>query len=234
VVIPFMTYDLWGESVMAGGIMQKVNTYRLNSGLVGWWTFDGTDVNALTNRVTDRSGQGNHGEMVNMSTSTLRVSGKVGQALQFDGVDDGVSLQSDAVGNGPVTVTAWIYPRSLGGGGYGMIFYGHSEFYFQLVTPNALLVYSSNPGGSSGNDITFNQWNHVVYTRTGAGTSNFYINGTLSGTPNQNNGAPLSGFVNSWIGSRNDGIYAFDGTIDDIRVYNRALSASEVKPRGRR
>src|SRR3989344_4561342 len=60
----------------------------LNSGLVGYWTFDGADV---TDKVYDKSGQGNHGYFYGGATTTAKVKGKIGQALKFDGVDDRVN-----------------------------------------------------------------------------------------------------------------------------------------------
>src|SRR3989344_4329133 len=59
-----------------------------NLGLVGHWTFDGADV---TDKVYDKSGQGNHGYFIGGATTTAKVKGKIGQALKFDGVDDRVS-----------------------------------------------------------------------------------------------------------------------------------------------
>jgi len=58
---------------------------------------------------------------------------------------------------------------------------------------------------------------------------NFYVNGVLSGTPNQNSGTPEAGTTNLAIGNDTFANRSFDGTIDDVRIYNRVLSAQEVK-----
>ena len=55
-------------------------------GLVGHWTFDGKDM--PQGLVKDVSGAGNHGSQVSMSTTTAYASGKIGQALRFDGALD--------------------------------------------------------------------------------------------------------------------------------------------------
>ena len=68
----------------------------LQTGLVGLWSFDGKDMNWRTNKALDRSGQGNDGELVNMSTSTSPVSGKIGQGMSFDGVNDYVSAATSS------------------------------------------------------------------------------------------------------------------------------------------
>lgn len=54
--------------------------------LVGHWTFDGPDVNWTTGTVLDKSGNGNNGSMVGLSTTTSPTIGKLGQAFRFDGV----------------------------------------------------------------------------------------------------------------------------------------------------
>jgi hypothetical protein len=58
------------------------------TGLVGYWSFDGKDMDWGANRATDLSGQVNHGMLINMSTSSSPVIGISGQAFKFDGVND--------------------------------------------------------------------------------------------------------------------------------------------------
>jgi hypothetical protein len=81
----------------------------LQTGLVGHWTFDGKD---MLSNVADISGNGNNGTLVGF-TSTTTVSGKVGQALEFDGSGAHVlvTVGSGSVLNisGAVTVTGWVY-----------------------------------------------------------------------------------------------------------------------------
>src|SRR3989344_5209907 len=63
----------------------------ISDGLVGWWNFDGPSMDWRKNQVADKSGQGNTGTLVSMSTTTSPVAGQIGQALKFDGVDDYVT-----------------------------------------------------------------------------------------------------------------------------------------------
>ena len=82
-----------------------------NSGLVGWWTFDGAD---MKNNVTDKSGNGNNGYMVGFtSTSSAVVQGKMGQGLRFDGENDYTSLPLNTSLNmtGNLTLSAWVRPE---------------------------------------------------------------------------------------------------------------------------
>src|SRR5437867_1258430 len=100
--------------VSAGTILGAPPYLGLNSGLVGWWTFDGKDVAGVT--AYDRSGNANSGTLTNGPTKTI---GKIGQALNFDGTDDYVQLPGppsaslDSIGT--TTMSVWIYPRRLSG-----------------------------------------------------------------------------------------------------------------------
>src|SRR3990167_10648625 len=83
----------------------------LNSGLVGHWTFDGADTNWTTNTVVDRSGNGNTGAMVNMSTTTSPAKGRIGQALKFKNTNEYISVADPASGildPSYITISAWI------------------------------------------------------------------------------------------------------------------------------
>jgi len=201
-----------------------------NLGLVGYWTFDGPDM--LTN-VRDRSGQGNHGSLVGQA-STTTVPGKIGQALNFDGVDDRVNTGSDFVGTNPMSISLWMNARSLGEGSVGRLVTNQNTtgFYFRILVTNSTLAFSSNGGNNNAvagaNAVVLDQWRHVSVTRDASGVANIYVNGVLSGTANQNSGTPNSGSTNVIIGNHNAGVATFDGTIDDVRVYNRVLSASEI------
>jgi hypothetical protein len=199
----------------------------LKSGLVGWWTFDGPN---MVNNVTDSSGQGNTGFMNGFtSTSSAQIPGKIGQALSFDGVNSRVLTGSDFIGTSDVTVTAWIFPRSSGGSALGEIINnGKFLFYTRGSSQNlAFKAQDSTLSQSANNSITYGTWQFVSVTRSGT-TVNLYVNGVLSGTANQTNDAPLAGSTNVFIGNRNGNAEGFDGYIDDLRVYNRVLSTSEV------
>src|ERR1700730_5417461 len=65
-------------------VPQKAHA-SLTDGLVGYWTFNGPDLNWFTGTALDRSGQGNNGNLIAFSTTTSTVIGKLGQALSFNG-----------------------------------------------------------------------------------------------------------------------------------------------------
>src|SRR3989338_9733136 len=201
----------------------------LSCGLVGHWTFDGKDT---PGRANDISGQGNHGNLVAMSTSTSRVPGKIGQGLKFDGVNDYVKISSDIIGTTALTITAWIKPTaSTLSVGTGRIVTNGNVTIFKLASSNRLSFTSnsSNVAVSATNALsgTANTWQFISVTRNESGTANIYLNGTLTGTANQNSGSPIVG-TDFEIGAQLAASF-FDGSIDDVRVYNRALSPTEVQ-----
>src|SRR5438093_440840 len=78
----------------------------LTDGLVGWWTFDGSDI---TTSIVDRSGNGNNGGFVGGATSSAKVIGKLGQALNFGVADTAVLVPYvAALHPANITVSAWI------------------------------------------------------------------------------------------------------------------------------
>ncbi|HEY4478915.1 MAG TPA: LamG-like jellyroll fold domain-containing protein, partial [Candidatus Paceibacterota bacterium] len=201
----------------------------LSLGLVGHWTFDGKDT---PGRALDVSGQANHGNLVNMSTSTSRAPGKIGQGLRFDGVNDAINTGSDMIGTGEDSISAWINPRSFALSGNDSRIVTNDKTILTMRSSNSTIGISSNGIAlveAASSAIVLNRWTHVTVTRNSSGTANLYVNGILSGTANQNSGTPSGGSTNVFIG--NSSLLTsrpFDGIIDDVRVYNRALSATEI------
>src|SRR3989344_9064506 len=84
---------------------------NLNSGLVGYWTFDGQDTNWATGQAFYLSGNKNTGTLTNMSMATTPVAGKIGQAFRFraannyDFIRIGTTFDVSAL---PFTISAWV------------------------------------------------------------------------------------------------------------------------------
>ncbi len=230
----------------------------LQDGLVGYWSFDGPDMADGANNVTayDRSGQGNDGTLVNTSTSTVRVIGKIGQALDFDGGNDFVNAGSngsiDNVFTGGGTVSTWINPKGWGGNNFGRIVdkasnvSGSNGWVFRVNNSGAnleSLVFhhefnsiGNNTWRTPANSLALNSWWHVVvvYNKdSDANEPNVYINGTAqsltktdttTGTANSDAAEPLT------IGNHDStATRGFDGIIDEVRIYNRALEPHEIQ-----
>ena len=193
------------------------------AGLVGWWKFDeGSGTTA-----TDSSGNGNNGTLVNGAAWTT--DSKVGGgAMSFDGVDDKINTGSDFISTSPLTVSAWIYVRSVGKISGRII--DNGKTWFRIGANQVAFTDNSgtNQAQSSAGSLQYNQWVLVTVTRDNSGVTNIYINGSLSGSPNQNAGAPIGGTTNIVVGNSSYGDRTLDGILDDIRIYNRILSPSEI------
>jgi hypothetical protein len=87
----FICSFLFFNVANAGTIGKPSNFLTLSTGLVGWWTMDGKDTpwtSATAGTTLDSSGNGNTGTLTSMNRATSPVAGKIGQGLNFDGVDD--------------------------------------------------------------------------------------------------------------------------------------------------
>lgn len=199
------------------------------SNLVGWWTFDGKDISS--GRMLDLSGNGNSLFAKNISTSTFYAPGIIGQSIKCDGVDDNLLLTSDPIGTGQVTISMWINPKSFASSGLGTMIWGNTTR-FRINSANGKrLQFTSDSFTTSAfsdtNSIPLNKWSHVVVTRDATNQVNFYINGSLSGTPDQTSGTPSGSTVGS-ICESSSSANRFDGLIDDIKIYNTVLSSSSI------
>ena len=194
----------------------------LPSGLVSWWPGDGN-----ANDIQD----GNDATLLGGATFT---SGKVGQAFSLDGIDDKVADSTPTglpLGNSPRTIVAWINPSSLETNhpiaGYGNDVVGES---FGLVMQNDKLYFVGYGTDLTGTiSIPTNQYSLVAATYDGT-TVRLYVNGAAdtSGAKSLNTVLDPFGFNigGYWYSSF---VNFFNGTIDEVQVFNRTLSQSEIQ-----
>jgi len=199
-----------------------------NNGLVAAYGFEETS--GAT--VADASGNGNHGTI----KEAVRVaSGRYGNALKFDGVNDWVTVNDSAsldVSSG-MTLEAWVYPLSQSTGGNTVILKEApgAEVYAlyseeDVNLPVTYLNDGSYQGVSGPSRLPVNTWTHLVATYDGL-VQRLYVNGYKAAEKAQNkliqtsNGALRIGGNSVW------GEY-FQGYIDEVRIYNRALTATEI------
>jgi chitodextrinase len=183
--------------------------------------------------VTDFSGNGNTGTI---SGATWTTQGKYGNALSFDGVNDLVVINGSASLNvsSAMTLEAWIYPAASQSG-WRTILQKQVDAYFlnashsggPLRPAGGATINSSvrYVGASSASPV--NTWTHVALTFNGS-TLQLYVNGSpvasqsTSGTIQTTSNALRIG------GNVPYGEY-FNGRIDEVRVYNRALTQAEIQ-----
>ncbi len=194
----------------------------LASGLVSWWTFDGKD---MSNGVAlDRTTNANNGNLINISTSTFYTAGKMGQGFNFDG---GRVQATNPLSNfaGPSSVCMWVKPKDVSGNyEYLASFDGTNNIFFLSLAKTLNVRVMGFGQTTTGNVFSTGSWTHTCYMFNGA-TLSIYINGILASSNSQVIGSDMSS-VATWIGRSNSGYW--HGLIDDVRIYNRALSAAEV------
>jgi len=205
--------------------------------LVGWWMFE----RGSGTIVIDSSGYDNHGSLEGDPQWTV---GYDGGALRFDGGDDYVEVPHDetlTVDN-EVAVMAWIHTPRHGGpdtqGYQGIISKGNPPRSYSLYTQSAGTLHFSTTnladgayvGSSSSSQVPLNEWVHVA-AMVADGQQLYYIDGEPAGTGGT--GIELPGTTdtaNVVIGRTNEGATrSFLGMIDDVRVYNRAVTQDEIK-----
>ncbi|MFA6510028.1 MAG: LamG domain-containing protein, partial [Candidatus Peribacteraceae bacterium] len=203
-----------------------------SEGLVGYWPFhEGQGTTAV-----DGSGQGNNGTLVGSPAWT---TGKRGQTILFDGVDDYIS-----VGNpvslritGSQTICMWLYPTNLTArrNPYAKAYGGEGTI---TQETNGTLSYYYGTNGGNGSPyqgfvtntavVSVNTWTHVCLVRDLSAMKLFwYINGAMNRQANASYPAALAGALNVTIGSGYAGYY--HGLIDEFFLLNRALTQEEIR-----
>ena len=215
----------------------------LDNGLIGMWSFNGADMNwtsQTAGTVVDSSGNGNTGTLTNMNLKTSPAIGKVNQGLMFDKVDDAVNAGSASMVDNlqALSYCAWIKPRTFGQQFIGMIFSKAFVKYFGITSSNKLDFFVSYDGTNidkttASNSVSYNVWSHVCATWSGAGSNSvaIYLNGSsMPITGSDGTGNTVTEAASSYVlGNVGSGGRTFDGIIDEARLYNRALTANEVK-----
>jgi hypothetical protein len=211
------------------------------SGLVAWWKAE--------NNAYDSVG-GNHGTP---QGGVSYATGQVGQAFSLDGVDDYVDVPNSASLNpaSAITVAAWYRPVTFKGNGSNAIvskgFTSHAEPYYQYhigvngdqynsaTARPASFSFTVSPGGNrvvietAENTWIPGNWYYLVGIYDGNEVK-LYVNGVLKASTSAT--GTLTDYGKSLrIGAFNNISSSIDytpGLIDEVKVYNRALSASEV------
>ncbi len=179
----------------------------LNQGLVGWWTFDGKDTvwtSATAATTLDKSGSNDTGTLTNMSQSMTPAGGKIGQGLSFNGSNGYVDMSTSY--NGVKSVSFWFKPNNTTQ---------------SIVDLNGSTATISTSGGT-------------VTAGAGFTTPTVYVDGVVSSAANDTGWHHIVVTTDTGInatalkiGVISSSYYA--GTMDDVRLYSRVLSLSDVK-----
>jgi hypothetical protein len=219
----------------------------LNAGLVGWWTFDGKDM--LNGAALDKSGNGNTGNLVNIATTTFYVPGKLGQAFKLDGINDYVKIPNSVLfsfGAGDFSVSYWVY-RSAPTLGWDNV-WGVNQWRISGELTNSFSTGFTTDGANnlpqfgvrSNLGVEYNvngtipivpgKWFHFTAVREGT-YMKIFINGDVNVSSSVlpvNTVIQDGGSYEVRIGNSMLNFLYTAASYDDVRIYNRALSISEV------
>ena len=199
------------------------STYKSTSpasDLIAYWNFD----EASGNTVSDSAGS-----YVGTAQGTSIVPGKQGNARSFNGTDSVIIQSTFGLPSQTGTISLWVNPRSWSGStdilGAGV---GGSDFrFFNSNGSGALYGFYINGEYRVNTNTTgippIDTWTHLTLTWGSNGTK-LYLNGVLKGT--NTNTVPAYSQKGLSIGKFTSG--GFNGTLDEVKVYNRTLSDSEV------
>ncbi len=219
---------------------QEIEAAGGEPGLVGWWKLDETS----GTRAADASGQGNDGTLKN---GAAWVKGFKANAMKFDGTNDYIAidkLKYDEKGLTAVTVATWIRTTkavdqivaSFDRDHYWQLvlngnFAGDGQIGWLVATDAGVTGIGSTARVDDGN------WHHVAAVFDN-GKMTVYVDGVAGGTGTKGkafgSGATRYGFLgagsqaNKFDGARTSGSY-FNGELDDVRIYDRALPRTEIE-----
>ena len=219
-------------------IVGALQAQTLNDSLVGYWPFNGN--------ANDESGNGNNG-VAHGATLTSDRFGNLNSAYSFDGIDDYIVMEdTTSLNPGNITISCWYKTVSFEGVGNNPIiekaFYSHTTPHFQyhIGVTGDLYTYSTKQRFASDISIDLKDrrihtdeyfWNigewYLLSVSYDSLNYKFYVNDVLIGD------SIIDGSIDSfkqdlYVGKFGNLPSYTPGVIDDIRIYNRALSSNEI------
>jgi len=215
----------------------KLKSGGFPKGLVSYWTMD----NVSGNTLIDETGN-NNGTIY----GATQVDGKINKALSFDGVDDYVDCgdKSDFdFSSNDFTLSAWVYPMGQVGGWTRNIITkwntgsnkGTNEFLLSFYgtaggTRHPIFAIESGTttySCDSPEEIPLKQWSYILGKREGD-YLHIYVNGVLKNSTYIGNVSVNNVGRSLNLGRLGISGYYFNGSIDEVMIFNRALSLEEI------
>ncbi len=223
------------EDMLAGGNVLSAQQRINASGIVGYWKFD--EGNGTTANNSGNGGSTLNGTLTNMaapatSTSGWTNSGKFNKGLVFDGTNDYVDTGSINLGT-THSISFWKKtPSTMSAQGHTIIGGAKTpQSYALFENPSTAAASNAMYYQAQGSFVTWltssikNEWQHIVIVRNETSVE-LFSNGKSLGTQTLNANNSLT--INR-ISSFTDNTYYYNGQLDEIKMYNYALSPSEVK-----
>ncbi len=210
--------------------------------LIGWYTLDNNSISGTS--VTDYSGNSNTGTLTN--SPTTGVAGRLGQAISLNGINQNVIVSSGLglTSNANITIAGWAYRANTG---------DHGAF-VKIGSLNDGFGIGISNGGSTGFETSGDLltvlyeairwvpttqnfgigWHHFVLVVDSSGKPTIYYDGANIYSDVGMSAVSIGsiGTANTQIGGYTSSVLSnrfYTGNLDDIRIYNRSLSAAEVQ-----
>ncbi len=198
---------------------------ELLSNLVSEWTFDEPEVSGKT---LDSWGNNNaivHGAQYKDSTTRECVSGGCYKFSKNN--SNYIDVGSDLGLNKPENITVSVFVKKNGtqGSWTGVVGFRYTCWVLRINSNTAMFTYNNN--NSAQFILKDDNWHYFVGTYDGTNIR-FYVDGVLSTNPIPCSIAPLASGYTIQIGADQAQNF-FDGLIDDVRIYNTALSSAQIK-----
>ena len=198
----------------------------ITDGLVAYYPLNGD--------AKDYSGNGNHGTVYGATMAT-GINNK--KCYSFDGIDDSILVDDNPnisfSGEQKYSLCAWVYPIAGGVTWYGVMSKGNANSYaININSPSWYLQYeiygslTTRAFNTANSAITPDAWNHIVVLWDGS-YKRIYINGIEVKSIADSDLGTYANTEALRIGLGNNGEY-LKGKIQDVRIYNRALSDKEI------
>ena len=212
--------NVWMDPV-ATPFNGKIDNISVKEDLVSN-SLEDLNLSAQTGSIAERLGA----TLTNTATTVVKDSEV--NAMSFNGTTSKVDCGVPDTLVGDKTFVAWIKPYSWGEGtlGRGKIISNTKLEWSVWGFTEGMLFRRDGQEASATGAITLNKWQFVVAASDAVGDGQLYVNGISTG-PVANNGTPAAG-SNIFIGNETTGARAFDGLINDLRIYDGLLSAAEV------
>tara|TARA_Y100000310_G_C20694681_1_gene824705 strand:+ start:1324 stop:2733 length:1410 start_codon:yes stop_codon:yes gene_type:complete len=230
---------VWTEALAGSDITELYNSGKGKYYNTSTNDFEDSDLRDELVSYYKFSGNANDSLGLNDGTvdgATLTASGLIGSAYDYNGTDNKIDIDGSVLQNisGSVSVSAWFKGGTQGetyatlmqrgdwnAGAFGIRLKATALFEVNELTPN---------NADTGSDYSDNNWHHVVGTVDAAGSLiSIYMDGSLS-TQNAITNGSLGTDIgeDTTLGSRSVSDRWYDGIIDEVGIWNRALTSTEV------
>jgi hypothetical protein len=182
-------------------------------------------------RLQDNTGRGNHGTLTNMDPATDWVPSNGKIALDFDGTDDQVSIPANTPAMTEISISLWVNVRTMINSTAPRLLTRNDVSSFAVLCVQSAITLEFYVNGvtlgTTVASIVNLGWNHIGATYSSGVSKKLYLNSVLvaSATQTATIAATALPIV---LGNRASGGRPLNGQLDDVRIYNRALSPSEI------